>query len=622
MTSKALELGKLAGYVHVDTANDVVEVLGAEVVLSNTGVVAGVYGNTTAIPVLTVDSTGRVTNASTSSVSGVTGLSFNAGNNTVTVSTSTTAFTANIQAGLDQAYTNAVTQSVSQSTTQAASYTDAKASNAYANAVAYANTQLALKANLSGATFTGAVVVNNTATLGNTLATSIHTIGNVQIDGDLIVAGNTISVSTSTISIKDNLLYINNGIAATITGISGNGSVVTFTANNNFVAGWDVTVYGVTPSSYNAQYNNILTANATHFTATSTTTDAYVSGGTARGKTDSNPDIGFAAGYNDGTYHHTGFFRDASDGVWKVFDSYVPEPDASVYIDTTHASFRIADIQANVVHAASLSGNANTATTANNSLYLGGQDSAYYSGLSASAYANAVAYANATFAKMSGTTFVGTVAVSNTFAAGNTTITGTVNATANIATAGSITAGNNTIVPIRALTVAGGEMSIIGQGNATPVSFINIHDSTGNLGANSSLNIRGLTANGSAPATLSSITFTATSGFFTGDVYSSYSDINLKTKVSDIDDPIGKLMAIETLIYEPNQTALDLGVLPGRKVGVSAQSVYAVQPEATGPSALGNNYLTVQYERLVPLLIAAIQKQQEQIEALKERLGE
>ena len=81
-------------------------------------------------------------------------------------------------------------------------------------------------------------------------------------------------------------------------------------------------------------------------------------------------------------------------------------------------------------------------------------------------------------------------------------------------------------------------------------------------------------------------------------------------------------MAIETLIYEPNQTALDLGVLPGRKVGVSAQSVYAVQPEATGPSALGNDYLTVQYERLVPLLIAAIQKQQEQIEALKERLGE
>ena len=60
----------------------------------------------------------------------------------------------------------------------------------------------------------------------------------------------------------------------------------------------------------------------------------------------SNPDIGFAANYNDGVYHHTGFFRDASDGVWKVFDNYSPEPDANIFIDTSHASFRVANIQA------------------------------------------------------------------------------------------------------------------------------------------------------------------------------------------------------------------------------------------------------------------------------------
>ena len=62
-----------------------------------------------------------------------------------------------------------------------------------------------------------------------------------------------------------------------------------------------------------------------------------------------NPDIGIAASYNDGTYRHTGFFRDATDGVWKVYDQYLPEPDASIYIDTANASFRIADFQANVV---------------------------------------------------------------------------------------------------------------------------------------------------------------------------------------------------------------------------------------------------------------------------------
>ena len=67
-----------------------------------------------------------------------------------------------------------------------------------------------------------------------------------------------------------------------------------------------------------------------------------------------NPDLGFAANYNDGTYRHAGFFRDATDGVWKVFDQYLPEPDASPYINTANLSFRIADFQANVVNAASV----------------------------------------------------------------------------------------------------------------------------------------------------------------------------------------------------------------------------------------------------------------------------
>jgi hypothetical protein len=61
----------------------------------------------------------------------------------------------------------------------------------------------------------------------------------------------------------------------------------------------------------------------------------------------SNPDLGFAGNYNDGTYHHTGFFRDASDaGTWKVFENYLLEPDANVYINTSHASFRLAPFSA------------------------------------------------------------------------------------------------------------------------------------------------------------------------------------------------------------------------------------------------------------------------------------
>lgn len=85
------------------------------------------------------------------------------------------------------------------------------------------------------------------------------------------------------------------------------------------------------------------------------------------GSNSTNPDMGFAGNYNDGTYHHAGFFRDSSDaGTFKVFENYGPEPDASIYIDTTHATFRLAPFAAAKITAASitgsLSGNASTAS--------------------------------------------------------------------------------------------------------------------------------------------------------------------------------------------------------------------------------------------------------------------
>jgi hypothetical protein len=63
----------------------------------------------------------------------------------------------------------------------------------------------------------------------------------------------------------------------------------------------------------------------------------------------SNPDLGFAGNYNDGTYHHAGLFRDATDGTWKFFYNYEPEPDVSPYIDTANSSFRIANLTANLI---------------------------------------------------------------------------------------------------------------------------------------------------------------------------------------------------------------------------------------------------------------------------------
>jgi hypothetical protein len=132
---------------------------------------------------------------------------------------------------------------------------------------------------------------------------------------------------------------------------------------------------------------------------------------------------------------------------------------------------------------------------------------------------------------------------------------------------------------------------------------------------------------GTATSAASQFQFVSNGNMYaTGDVYSAYSDINLKTIVGRIENPIQQLMQIETFYYEPNELALSMGVAPGRKVGLSAQGLLKVQPEVV--STRPDGFLTAQYERLVPLLIESIKKheeviqaQQAQINILKEKLG-
>ena len=83
------------------------------------------------------------------------------------------------------------------------------------------------------------------------------------------------------------------------------------------------------------------------------------------GSSVTNPDLGWSGNYNDGTYAHTGVFRDASDsGKFKFFKGYTPEPSSE--IDTTHASFALADVVAANFYGnltGTVTGNASTATT-------------------------------------------------------------------------------------------------------------------------------------------------------------------------------------------------------------------------------------------------------------------
>jgi hypothetical protein len=107
----------------------------------------------------------------------------------------------------------------------------------------------------------------------------------------------------------------------------------------------------------------------------------------------------------------------------------------------------------------------------------------------------------------------------------------------------------------------------------------------------------------------------------TNNITAYYSDARLKTKVGNITDPLGKVRQIETMIYHANETAVELGYDASVvEVGVSAQSVQAVQPEAVAPAPIDDKYLTVRYERLVPLLLESVKALEDRIIELEAKL--
>jgi hypothetical protein len=106
----------------------------------------------------------------------------------------------------------------------------------------------------------------------------------------------------------------------------------------------------------------------------------------------------------------------------------------------------------------------------------------------------------------------------------------------------------------------------------------------------------------------------------TNNITAYFSDDRLKTRFGNIDDALGKLVSLSGFYYEPNGVAQALGYEVKKEVGVSAQEVQAVMPEAVAPAPIDEKYLTVRYERLVPLLIEAIKEQQAQIDELRAKL--
>ena len=122
--------------------------------------------------------------------------------------------------------------------------------------------------------------------------------------------------------------------------------------------------------------------------------------------------------------------------------------------------------------------------------------------------------------------------------------------------------------------------------------------------------------------------------YATGNITAYYSDERLKENITPIENALAKVNAISGVTYNGNDLAAEYGYDDrSQQVGVLAQEVQKVLPEAVkhAPfdiatnddgveySKSGETYLTVQYEKLVPLLIEAIKELTKRVEELESK---
>jgi hypothetical protein len=116
--------------------------------------------------------------------------------------------------------------------------------------------------------------------------------------------------------------------------------------------------------------------------------------------------------------------------------------------------------------------------------------------------------------------------------------------------------------------------------------------------------------------------------YATGNITAFFSDKRLKTVSGKIENALDKVGKLSGVYYTFNDTAKSFGYdSDEEQVGVIAQEVEAVLPQIVkaapfdldenNNSKSGENYKTVQYDKLVPLLIEAINELQAKVKALE-----
>lgn len=195
---------------------------------------------------------------------------------------------------------------------------------------------------------------------------------------------------------------------------------------------------------------------------------------------------------------------------------------------------------------------------------------------------------------------------------GATSNTGTV--TSVTVSAGTGMSGGGTVTSSGTITlnnagvtsnVAGTGVSVSGATGAVTISIGQAVATSSNVQFNS------IGVNTSASGTAGEIRAT-------NEITAYYSDARLKNFHGKIGNAGEKVAALNGYYFTENEVAKSLGYTNDKmQIGLSAQEVEAVLPEAVAAAPIDDKYLTVKYEKLVPLLIEAIKELQAEVAELK-----
>ena len=433
------------------------------------------------------------------------------------------------------------------------------------------------------ANVSGAVVIGGAASIG----------GAVTIGGNLTVSGTTTYVNTATLSVADNIVQLNADVVGTPTENAGIEVVRGTSANvsirwNESTDIWETTTDGTT--FYRVVDNNLIATTSTRgvviildSVSNTATTEYAASPNSVRtahllaSNAVSNA-ISFAAtAYSNAVSQASSIAATAySNAVGQASSIAATAYSNAVSVATLLAANAFSNA---VSQATTLAGTAysNAASYADSRAATAFSNAASYAdSRAATAYSNAISIASSDASTKAGTAYSNAISFASSIAA--TAFSNSVNYT-------------NSVVP----------------------------------GTSTNLQLNSLGVGTAASGTAGMIRCT-------NDVVAFFSDRRLKNVVGHLENSLDKVRSLDSILYTSNDTAKQYGFIDDKqRVGLVAQQVQAVLPEAVAPapfdsdadgnSISGENYLTVQYEKLVPLLVAAIKDLEKQVQELKAQHG-